>query len=49
MVVVADGTERAERCLRRVLHNDPATAIYRHSDAGYQEAEKNVEKYGLVF
>lgn len=26
MVILADGTDRAERCLRRVLHNDPALA-----------------------
>jgi urocanate hydratase len=38
MVIVADGTERAENCLRRVLYNDPAMGIYRHADAGYQEA-----------
>jgi urocanate hydratase len=38
MVVVADGTERAERCLRRVLHNDPAMGVFRHADAGYEEA-----------
>lgn len=38
MVVVADGTDRAERCLKRVLHNDPAMGIYRHHDAGYELA-----------
>ena len=38
MVVVADGTPRAERILQRVLYNDPATAIFRHADAGYPEA-----------
>ncbi len=38
MVVVADGTDRAERCLRRVLYNDPAMGIFRHADAGYEEA-----------
>ncbi len=40
MVVVADGTERAERCIRRVLYNDPAMGIFRHADAGYEEAER---------
>jgi urocanate hydratase len=49
MVIVADGTPRAERCLHRVLFNDPATAIYRHSDAGYSDAAKNAKKYGLEF
>ena len=38
MVVVADGSDRAERCLQRVLHNDPAMGIYRHHDAGYDIA-----------
>jgi urocanate hydratase len=49
MVVMADGTERAERCLRRVLHNDPATALFRHGDAGYEEAQKNIDKFDLTF
>ena len=35
-VIVADGTKRAERCLRRVLYNDPALGIFRHKDAGYE-------------
>jgi urocanate hydratase len=47
MVVVADGTKRAETCLWRVLHNDPAMGIYRHADAGYEDALKNREKYQL--
>ncbi|MBN1774358.1 MAG: urocanate hydratase [Deltaproteobacteria bacterium] len=38
MVIVADGTEAAERRLERVLTNDPLTGIYRHYDAGYDEA-----------
>lgn len=36
MVVVADGTDRAAACLHRVLFNDPAMGVYRHSDAGYE-------------
>jgi urocanate hydratase len=43
MVILADGTERAERCIKRVLYNDPATGIYRHADAGYEEAIKNLK------
>ncbi len=39
MVVVADGTERAARCLSRVLFNDPAMGIFRHADAGYETAK----------
>ncbi len=48
MVVVADGTERAERCLRRVLHNDPAMGVYRHHDAGYEVATETGEKWDLL-
>ena len=47
MVVLADGTERAERCLSRVLHIDPALGIYRHKDAGYEIAEEMSKKHGL--
>ena len=47
MVVVADGTERAEKCVRRVLHNDPALGIYRHSDAGYDIAKDHQKKFNL--
>ena len=38
MVVVADGTEAADRRLERVLTSDPGTGIARHADAGYPEA-----------
>ncbi len=37
-VIVADGTEAAERRLRRVLTADPAMGIFRHADAGYEDA-----------
>ncbi|MES2276740.1 MAG: urocanate hydratase [Bacteroidota bacterium] len=47
MVVLADGTERAATCLKRVLHNDPAMGIFRHADAGYDKAEEWAEKFGL--
>jgi len=38
MVVVADGTNRAEHCLSRVLNADPLMGVIRHVDAGYEEA-----------
>ncbi len=38
MVVVADGTEAADRRLARVLVSDPGMGIVRHVDAGYDEA-----------
>ncbi len=47
MVIVADGTERAERCLKRVLYNDPALGIFRHADAGYEAAIANLKKFKL--
>ena len=49
MVVLADGTERAERCLKRVLYNDPALGIYRHTDAGYEKAEEYLHRFNLNF
>ena len=48
MVVLADGTDRAERCLKRVLHNDPAMGIYRHHDAGYEEATAVGNAHDLI-
>jgi urocanate hydratase len=47
MVIVADGTDDAERRLRRVLHNDPALGVIRHADAGYDSAKENARKWGL--
>jgi urocanate hydratase len=38
MVIVADGTEAAERRLQRVLAWDPLSGVLRHVDAGYDEA-----------
>ena len=49
MVVLADGTERAERCLRRVLFNDPAMGIFRHMDAGYELASNVATTHHLKF
>lgn len=40
MVVVADGTPEAAARLACVLHNDPATGVMRHADAGYDLAKK---------
>ena len=38
MVAVADGSEEAETRLKLCLVNDPATAVVRHADAGYERA-----------
>jgi urocanate hydratase len=48
MVVVADGTDRAARCLERVLTSDPGMGIIRHADAGYEEAIHAAEERGVV-
>jgi urocanate hydratase len=47
MVVVADGSERAARCLKRVLFNDPAMGVYRHADAGYERALEMAAEFKL--
>lgn len=47
MVVLADGTDRAEKCLERVLYNDPAMGVFRHTDAGYDQADKWADKFNL--
>lgn len=47
MVIVADGTQEAEERLKRVLHNDPAMGVLRHTDAGYDEAAAFADKFGL--
>lgn len=48
MVVLADGTDRAERCLKRVLYNDPAMGIFRHHDAGYDIASAVGQEHSLI-
>ncbi|MEM6357912.1 MAG: urocanate hydratase, partial [Pseudomonadota bacterium] len=47
MVVVADGTEDAARRLERVLWNDPASGVWRHADAGYEDAIACARDHGL--
>ena len=47
VVIVADGSERAEQALARVLVNDPGTGVMRHVDAGYERAEKVARERGL--
>ncbi|HEY3202641.1 MAG TPA: urocanate hydratase [Thermoanaerobaculia bacterium] len=47
MVVVADGTESAERRLRRVLTTDPGTGVMRHADAGYPKAIETARERGV--
>ncbi len=47
MVILADGTERAERRLSRVLNSDPAMGVFRHADAGYPKAKEVAQRQGL--
>ena len=47
MVVLADGTEAAERKLARVLWNDPGSGVMRHADAGYDIAIETAKRHGL--
>jgi urocanate hydratase len=46
-VIVADGSRAAGRRLERVLTTDPGTAIMRHADAGYEEAEEAARRHGV--
>lgn len=47
MVIVADGTEAAEKRLERVLTTDPGMGIVRHVDAGYDLAIKTAKEKGV--
>ena len=38
VVICADGTPEAAARLERVLWNDPASGVWRHADAGYDDA-----------
>jgi len=46
-VIVADGTEAAARRLERVLTADPGMGLFRHIDAGYEEAKTIARERGL--
>lgn len=47
VVIVADGTAEAAQRLARVLHNDPATGVMRHADAGYELARQCAKENSL--
>ena len=49
MVICCDGTEDASQRITRVLHNDPATGVMRHADAGYDIAKQCAADQGLDF
>jgi urocanate hydratase len=48
VVIVADGSEAADRRLARVLWNDPGTGVMRHADAGYESARACAREQGLI-
>ena len=47
VVIVADGSDAADRRLARVLWNDPGTGVMRHADAGYDIAIDCAREQGL--
>jgi urocanate hydratase len=47
VVIVCDGTDEAAARIARVLHNDPATGVMRHADAGYDIAVDCAHEQGL--
>lgn len=46
-VIVADGTSAAAKRLERVLTADPAMGVFRHVDAGYEEAKEVAVERGV--
>jgi urocanate hydratase len=47
VVILCDGTEDADKRIARVLHNDPATGVMRHADAGYDVAKECARQHNL--
>ena len=47
LVVLADGTDMAERKIERCLTVDPGMGIVRHADAGYDLAKDAARRHGL--
>ena len=47
MVIVADGSDEAEKRLARVLVNDCGSGVMRHADAGYDTAVACAKRNGL--
>tara|TARA_R110002012_G_scaffold8778_8_gene40333 strand:- start:2333 stop:4006 length:1674 start_codon:yes stop_codon:yes gene_type:complete len=47
VVICADGTPEAAKRIERVLWNDPASGVWRHADAGYEDAIACARENGL--
>ena len=45
-MIVADGTPEAAARLARVLTNDPMLGVFRHADAGYEDAQRCADEQG---
>ena len=46
-VIVADGTDEMDSRLNSVLTNDPGMGIFRHVDAGYEDAIENAKEWDV--
>ncbi len=46
-VIVADGTDASANRLARVLSNDPMMGVFRHVDAGYEDAQECAQRLGV--
>jgi urocanate hydratase len=46
-VTVADGSDNAQKRIRRVLNNDPGLGVVRHADAGYPLAQQTAREKGI--
>ena len=46
-VIVADGTAEAAERLQRVLTSDPGMGVFRHVDAGYDDAVETAKERGV--
>ena len=46
-VLVADGSKEMDSRIEAVLSNDPKMGLFRHADAGYEEAIDNSKKWGI--
>ena len=46
-VIVCDGTPEADERIRRVLANDPMMGVFRHADAGYDDARRCADDQGV--
>jgi len=49
VVIVADGTHKAEKRLKNVLTNDPGIGVLRHADAGYEIAINKAKEQNFDF